>query len=199
MARRVGTNPRMPREKTARPGGMSLQQRIESNPTGRGMISGVILFTVFAMIISNLPASTLRRTAFPTVKPLLDMTGLGQNWNLFAPNPRRSTLRLQARIDFSDGTSSVWRTPISDPYVGAYRAFRWRKWASYVVSDSRAFLWPPTARWLASIHARDGKTPVRVTLFLQFYYAPKPGTGDMRQPPWKEEVLYSTTNLGRPE
>ena len=125
------------------------------------------------------------------VRPVLDATGLNQNWNLFAPNPRRSTLRLEARIDYADGTSSVWRTPISDPFVGTYRAFRWRKWASYVLSNSRRSLWPAAAAWLAKIHTREGKVPVRVTLFRQFFFAPKPGSGDSLQPPWREDLLYS--------
>jgi hypothetical protein len=169
---------------------MSLQERLEANPNGRAVITGVILVTLGAMIISNLPDSTLRKTAIPIVRPLLDTTGLNQNWNLFAPNPRRATLRLEARIDYEDGTTSIWRTPISDQLVGEYRAFRWRKWASYVVANDRRFLWPLTAVWLARMHYRNGKVPIRVTLYKQSYTAPKPGSGDYRQPPWQEHFLY---------
>jgi hypothetical protein len=155
------------------------------------LITGVILVTLGAMIISNLPDSTLRRTALPIVRPLLDSTGLNQNWNLFAPNPRRSTLRLEARIEHADGTTSVWRTPISDALFGTYRAFRWRKWAGNVVSNRHRQLWRVTAVWLARIHARDGKVPVRVQLFKQSYVAPKPGSGNFGQPPWNEERIYN--------
>ena len=169
----------------------SFLQRIEGNPTGRVFISALLIVALVAIIVSNLPASALRRSALPAVKPVLDATGLNQNWNLFAPNPRRSTLRLEARIDYADGTSSVWRTPISDPFVGTYRAFRWRKWASYVLSSSRRQLWPAAAAWLAKIHTRAGKVPVKVTLFRQFFFAPTPGSGDSLQPPWREDILYS--------
>ena len=172
---------------------MSLQERVEANPTGRAAITGLIIVTLGAMLISNLPPSTLRETALPIVKPLLDTTGLNQNWNLFAPNPRKSTLRLEARITYQDGSTSVWRTPISDQLVGEYRAFRWRKWASYVVSNTRRFLWAPTAVWLARIHSRDGKVPVRVELYKQTYTAPKLGSGDFKQPPWIETFLYRLT------
>lgn len=176
------------------PGGagrMSFLERLESGPNGRAVLTGIIIVTLGAMMISNLPDSTLRRTALPIVKPLLDSTGLNQNWNLFAPNPRRSTLRLEARIRYADGTTTIWRTPISDALFGEYRAFRWRKWASYVVSDRQKDLRPVAAVWIARIHARDGKTPVRVELFKQWYYAPKPGSGDFRQPPWNEERIYN--------
>ena len=170
----------------------TILQRIEESSNGRVVISAVLIFVLVAIIISNLPASALRRSAHPIVQPLLDTTGLNQNWNLFAPNPRRSTLRLEARIDYADGSTSVWRTPISDPFVGTYRAFRWRKWASYVVSNSRPQLWPMAALWLARTHTRAGKIPVRVSLYQQFFYAPKPGSGDSLQPPWREELVYST-------
>lgn len=174
----------------------SFQQRLEASAKGRVLISAVLICTLVAILISNLPPSELRKSALPIAQPLLDASGLSQNWNLFAPNPRRSTLRLEARIDFADGTSAVWRTPISDSFVGTYRAFRWRKWASYVVSDSRRALWPHAAAWLAQIHTREGKAPVRVTLYRQFFFAPKPGSGDPLQPPWREDFLYSTP-IGR--
>ena len=170
---------------------MKLQERLEANPNGRAVITGLIIVALGAMIISNLPDSTLRRTALPIVRPFLDSTGLNQNWNLFAPNPRKSTIRLEARIQYADGTTSIWRTPISDQLVGQYRSFRWRKWASYVVSDTRRDLWRVSAIWIARIHARDGKVPVRVQLFKQSYTAPKLGSGDFRQPPWSEERIYN--------
>lgn len=172
-------------------GRTSFQERLESGPNGRAVLTGIIIVTLGAMIISNLPQSTLRKTVLPIVRPLLDSTGLNQNWNLFAPNPRRSTLRLEARIRYADGTTSIWRTPISDAFLGEYRAFRWRKWASYVVSDSQKDLWRTAAVWIARIHARDGKSPIRVEVFKQWYYAPKPGSGDFRQPPWNEERIYN--------
>ena len=185
------------RKKISRPaavdaGPPTLQERLEASPNGRAALSAVLLFVLAAIIVSNLPASALRRSAHPIVQPFLDATGLNQNWNLFAPNPRRSTLRLEARIDYADGSTSVWRTPISDPFVGTYRAFRWRKWAGYVVSDSRPQLWPMAALWLARTHTRDGKVPVRISLYRQWFYAPKPGSGDSLQPPWREELVYTT-------
>jgi hypothetical protein len=169
---------------------MRIQERLEANPNGRALITGVILVTLGAMIISNLPESTLRKSALPLVRPLLDTTGLNQNWNLFAPNPRKSTLRLEARISYTDGTTAVWRTPISDALFGEYRAFRWRKWASYVVSQQRRYLWRPAAIWIARLHYRNGKVPAIVTLYRQSYTAPKPGSGDYEQPPWNELFLY---------
>ena len=92
-----------------------LQRRLETSSSGRALISGVILFTLAAMLISNLPASELRRTGMKIFDPYLDATGLHQNWSLFAPDPRRSTLQLEAphhlRRRHDDGLAPADRRP----------------------------------------------------------------------------------------
>ena len=166
------------------------QERLETSPIGRAFLSGILLFTLAAMIVSNLPESELRRSASRIVNPYLDLTGLHQNWNLFAPDPRRITLRLEARITYADGSTSVWHPPAGDPFVGVYGSFRWRKWAGNVVSLSSSSLWGPTAAWLARTHTRDGRHPIRVVLVRRFYQAPAPGRGTKR-PPWGERILFT--------
>jgi len=143
------------------------------------------------MIVSNLPNSALKRAASPAVAPLLDLTGLHQDWNLFAPDPRRATLRLEARITFADGTTEVWQPPSCCRLLGVYRTFRWRKWATNVVSSRNAGLWGPTAEWIARTHRRDGVGPTSVQLVKQYYVAPRPGSGNLHQPPWHDVVLYT--------
>lgn len=167
-----------------------LQHRLEIHPLGRSLISGFIILLLVAMLVSNLPSSALKREVLPGVRPVLDATALTQNWNLFAPDPRNSTLRLAARMTYDDGTTLEWRQPESDPVVGPYRLYRWRKLANNLLSDRRAALWPEVAAWLARTHERDGERPVRVVLLRQFYNAPEPGSGDLRTPPWREDVLF---------
>jgi hypothetical protein len=174
-------------------GGQTVSERVESSPLGRTVISAFLIFTLGAMIASNLPPSELRRTALKAASPFLDLTGLHQNWNLFAPDPRRVTLQLEARITYADGKRAVWNPPVGDPFVGVYRSFRWRKWAGYVVSRRNASLWAPTAAWVARAHVRDGVYPARVVLIRRSYTAPRPGSADTRQPPWQDEVLYTAS------
>jgi hypothetical protein len=169
-----------------------VQEHIEASPLGRTVISGVLIVVLGAMIVSNLPSSNLRSSAMRGARPVLDLTGLHQNWNLFAPNPRRVTLQLEARITFADGTTETWLPPTGDPFVGVYRTFRWRKWASYVVDRSDdSSLWAPTAAWIARIHGRDGMRPVRVQLVRRSYVAPRPGRDGARVPPWREQILFT--------
>ena len=170
--------------------GTSVQAWVERQMMGRALISGFIALVLLAMLVSNLPSSELRDETFPVVEPLLDATALTQNWNLFAPDPRNSTLRLAARMTYPDGVTLEWHQPESDPFVGPYRAYRWRKLANNMLSDRRSFLWPDMTDWLARNHRRNGELPERVVLLRQFYRPPEPGSGDMTRPPWREDVLY---------
>ena len=170
----------------------SVQAQVEEHMMGRALISGFIGFVLLAMLVSNLPSSELKSETIPVVEPLLDATALTQNWNLFAPDPRNSTLRLAARMTYPDGVTLEWHQPESDPVVGPYRAYRWRKLANNMLSDRRSFLWPDLVSWLARNYRRDGQAPERVVLLRQFYFAPEPGSGDMSRPPWREDVLYRT-------
>lgn len=173
-----------------------LQLRLETSSTGRALLSGLILFTLAAMLISNLPASELRRTGMKVFDPYLDASGLHQNWNLFAPDPRRATLQLEARIRFEDGSRTIWHPPVGDPFVGVYRTFRWRKWAGNVLSSSNKELLEPTADWIARMHAENGKVPVEVVLVKRSYVAPPPGSGKPAKQPWRETVLLTVKYEG---
>lgn len=166
------------------------QERLEATGPGKVAISAAIVYVLAALLVSNLPPSELKETARPAVAPFLEATALSQTWNLFAPDPRRSTLRLEARMSYADGTQIVWHQPDGDPVVSEYRSYRWRKWASSLVSDRRQAMWPDVARWLAENHRRDGELPREVILVRQFYFAPAPGSGERELPPWSDDVLY---------
>ena len=178
------------RADTGRPAPPGRQERLEQAVAGRAAISAGIVYVLVALLVSNLPASELKDAARPAVTPFLEATALSQTWNLFAPNPRQSTLRLEARMTYADGTQLVWRQPEGDPFLSEYRGYRWRKWASNVMSDRRQDLWPGVADWLAEQHHRDGKRPTEVILVRQFYFAPRPGSGEREVPPWTDDVLY---------
>jgi hypothetical protein len=167
-----------------------LQERLEGTVVGKIVLSSVIVYLLVALLVTNLPQSELKSTAEPAVEGFLEASALSQTWNLFAPNPRRSTLRLEARMVYEDGTQLVWRQPDGDAVVGEYRAYRWRKWASNMMSDRRQGMWPDLARWVAENHRRDGLLPIEVTLVRQFYFAPPPGSDERDLPGWSDDVLY---------
>lgn len=173
-----------------------LQRRLETSGTGRALISGFLMFTLGAMLISNLPTSELRRTGLKVFDPYLDVSGLHQNWNLFAPDPRRTTLQLEARITFDDGTTTLWHPPTGNPLTGVYRTFRWRKWAGNVLASDNAELLEPAADWIALMHSKDGKVPIAVQLVKRSYVAPSIGSGKPSTQPWRETVLLTVEYEG---
>ena len=94
---------------------------------------------------------------------------------------------IHARIEFDDGSTSRWEMPAGD-LIGAYRSYRWRKWADVVRQDGNSAMWEPTARYLARLHATDGRTPSRVTLVRRWAEVPPLGSGEA--PVWQEFDFY---------
>lgn len=168
-----------------------LQSRLESSPAGQVAISALIVAVVAAIVLTNLPGSALKQATAPVVSRAVNAVGLDQNWNVFAPNPRTTSLQLQARVTYADGETDLWTLPAWDPWVGTYRSYRWRKWMSYVRLDAnQGELWEPTARWIARVHTRGGREVEQVTLIRRWYEIPAPGAG-RHVPPWNEYEFYT--------
>jgi hypothetical protein len=161
----------------------SPQQRFEETRLGRGVISLFLTITVLSIVIWNMPDSYLRATVQPIVTPYVALVGLDQSWRIFAPDPRQTSLFIHARIEYDDGSESRWDMPAGD-VIGPYRSYRWRKWADQVRQDARSAMWEPTARYLASLHTADGRTPTRVTLVRTWADVPALGSGDAAE--WHE-------------
>jgi hypothetical protein len=138
---------------------VSIQQRIEQNALGRAAISVFLVVTLIAIVVVNLPESVLRRRLIGPVQPYLNATGLDQNWALFAPEPRRSILDLDAVVHYDDGSTAVWRFPHQNAVIGQYRDYRWRKWAENAVNGTanRGVLLPPAALYAAAEMQRSGR------------------------------------------
>ncbi len=145
------------------------------------MLSSFLVATLCAVVLWNLPKSELREVTAPLVEPVVNLTGLDQRWNLFAPNPPRMTYETVARIEYADGGLVLWQPPRND---------RWRKWLGAIRSERSRRLWEPTAAWIAEHHDRGGRRPVRVELVLRSLELLPPGSGQP-EPAWQEEIFYT--------
>jgi hypothetical protein len=171
---------------------LRLQERLESRRAGRVLISVFIVVTLVAVIVTNLPESRIRRDLSKVTRHYLEATGLDQNWRVFAPNPRQTSLRLEARVRYDDGSVAVWRPPSGGDLVGAYWDYRWRKWLENVTQDAhKDVLWTPTARFVAAEMARDGRPPREVTLVRSWQDLRPPGTAGPDRAPWKSYAFYT--------
>jgi hypothetical protein len=127
-------------------------------------------------------------------EPYLNATGLDQNWRVFAPNPRQTSLRVEARVRYADGSVATWRPPGGGALVGAYWDYRWRKWLENVVQDAnREVLWRPAAAFVAREMRRPGHDPRTVTLIRRWQRLRPPGSPGPDARPWKSYRFYSYT------
>lgn len=170
--------------------GATIQERFEARRAGRLLISGFLLATLAAVIVTNLPESRLRGEAMSLAGPYLVATGMDQDWRVFAPDPRRSSIELRAEVAYADGHTAVWRPPAGDDLVGATWDYRWLKWVENSIQDVRSnTLWRPAARFVAGEMSRPGTRVTSVTLVRRWRDLPRPGaTG--RAPRWKSYAFY---------
>lgn len=150
----------------------AVQERLESNVAGRILLSILIVVILAGVVVWNLPGSDLGRRSQYRLKPLVNAAGLDQTWAVFAPDPPRQELELEARIAYVDGTERIWRVPTGDPVVGAYRDYRWLKWAEWMTGGTQVQLMKPAALWIVREERRAGRQPVAVTLVRQVFDLP---------------------------
>lgn len=171
-----------------RPG---LQEQLESSAWGRALISLVLLFTMGAVLVTNLPDSYIKRRVSDISQPYINAVGLDQGWGVFSPNPRRQVIGLEGRVVFEDGTTRIWRPPDRSPLFGGLSDHRWRKYREHTILDARQDLWRPLALYvLRQAAGDDRRRPVSVQLVRSFYDIEPPGPGPSRTP--EEEFRYFT-------
>jgi hypothetical protein len=159
---------------------------------GRRVRDVVAIVLVGSMAVSALPDSGLGDTLRTVERPVTDVTGLSQNWALFAPVPRNNFLRLRAEIERADGTVEEWIPPVGDRLVGVYRTYRWRKWANGVVVPDASLLHRGAAEHLRARFADAGPPITEVRLYRGWFQQEPPGSGVPadREPAFVEELLY---------
>jgi hypothetical protein len=116
------------------------------------------------------------------------MTGLDQNWGVFAP-PRTISAYVEGRVEDSDGAVSVVSIS-TPPGIRAYADYRWQKFGERLRLDVNERLWEPYARFLANQARAEGRYPVEVTLVRRWASTQSPGPGPERGP-WQEYAFFA--------
>ena len=162
--------------------------RLERSPVVQVLISALVLLVLLAEVGVHLPSgSKVQQAVGPEANHISRLLGTEQQWGVFAPDPRQTSLGIEGRVTFADGSTTVWTLP-EGPRLGAnLRYYRWRKWLEPVRSDDYRGIWEATARWIASEHA-GGPVPVAsVTLVRRFRQNRIHGP----QPPYEEFSYYT--------
>jgi hypothetical protein len=192
-ARTAGAELRGPvereRESGSRVGAVrGVQERIEASAVGRGMISFGLIVTLAAILVTCLPDSVIKSSLLVRAQPYLTAVGLGEDWAVFAPNPRMAVIYGTGHIQYSDGTSLVWSFPVRRGLM-AYSDYRWQKFEEHVRLDDYHGLWQPFAQYLADHESTPGRKPVQVSLMRRWADIQPPGVTPGLGP-WSQYVYY---------
>lgn len=154
---------------------------------GRLLLSLLLGAFAYFVVVWNMPESHTRDELRPPIQEVVWAAGIAQNWGVFAPNPVSISYRVEADVELADGSVERYEFPDGEPFLGAYREFRWRKFESRIRRDEQRSRWRPTALWIRDQF--DGQSPVSVTLIRRTRKVPEPGSGDVS--PWEEEDIYT--------
>lgn len=84
----------------------------------------------------NLPDDSPGKWLISPLARLVSWLGLWHSWNMFAPNPIKSSRRIAVQVKYADGSQYEWRPPgtLPESYWPAFLHARFRKFAENVRS-----------------------------------------------------------------
>ncbi len=160
------------------------------------MITGFLMFQLFALVITAIPPGRgLLTFAKIVVAPYMRIVGLTQSWPMFSPNPPSADTYLQAEIHYRDGRTRQWKFPIPADY-GYFRRYtieRYRKWANdNVRPDAGRAIWPDAARYVARVNDTLGVPPDTVRLVRYSSMISPIDSGPPKEPlKWQHALFYT--------
>jgi hypothetical protein len=148
-------------------------------------ISAFVLFHVGATAIWVLPECPIRRQFVPTLKYYMLPLGLWQSWAMFAPDPIRDTIVLDAEVIDTHGVRYGFAFPRLAEYTwwqGIPR-FRYSKYVANLVADEFALPRQFAAHHvLRQLKLPESVYPVSVHLVYQLRPAPPLGASAEADP-----------------
>jgi hypothetical protein len=166
----------------------SIGERFERSPVAQIVVGIVIVTALLAQLVTHMPSSSAVEDELgKSASYIVRLAGIESQWGVFAPNPRSTSLKIEGRVAFEDGSTATWHLPEGARVGANLRYYRWRKWLERVRSDDFRALWEPTCQWIASLY-EDVDSPVeRVQLVRRFHDNELTGP----QPPYDEFVYHS--------
>jgi hypothetical protein len=163
-----------------------------------------VLFHVLAVVVWTLPAPNPQKTGqqlyefnqqnlkpLPPIESYMISVGVGQAWDMFAPDPFALNIYMDAVVLYQDGETEVYEYPRMEKLgpLEKYAKERYRKYYEYVWQDSQAAKWPYIAQGIAHQMADDPENPpVQVT--LRRYWKPIAGPGEPQPQAYRSHTFY---------
>lgn len=163
----------------------------------RRLISAFVVVHLSATVFWNLPASGFRDRCTALAGYYIMPLGLWQNWAMFAPNPVRDTLALEAVALDRRGllrTFDFIHAADASPWNGPW-LYRHSKFATTLADETHSRAQREyTARHVArSLDVPADDYPLDVQLLFQVSPTPKPGEPPKAPGPWVIETYRFQT------
>jgi hypothetical protein len=156
------------------------------------LLNAFIITYLFAAWCWRLPHGTTARTIVEPLLPWLRWAGLEQGWSMFTPDPPQASHELRAVIKLQSGRALVWEPPPTHAISAwsAFVRFRYREYASTIVSESAAQCRPALIDYLLRKYSFDADPAVEVILTCRRIPVPPPGAKVAAEPP-ATFILYT--------
>ncbi len=154
----------------------SLSDRLKANTIACFVLLLCIAFTIDSMP----PFCEAHKRAQTALDATLDRTGLWQGvWSLFSPEPDSRNTRLNATVQFSDGSQSYWSSPNWQQMNALQRAFLFRECEYFenIASGSNDALLPYLAQYIvrqSNPLSDDNASPVCIQITRDIFDIPPP-------------------------
>jgi hypothetical protein len=168
-----------------------------ASPLKRLLLNVFIMVHLLFLFVWTLPYNArwdIR--ARSVIAPYMNLAGLNQGWNLFAPEPQSINAYLVAEITYRDDQRRIWKFPLPQDfgYFRRYFMARQLKWsADNLRLDDNAALWPDAARYVARLNDDPDNPPVTVTFIRNWSFVEPPGSG--RPDVWKHFTFFKYSVL----
>jgi len=142
---------------------------LKMKPLRKAVIHCFVFFFLLLIYCWGMPyPSLLRQQIRNTLSPVIQWSGLWQNWDMFAPTPRGLAAYVQAEVTFESGEKKMWDFPRVEKlgYLERFFKERYRKYTNDNLRlEQNDMLWPDAAKFVVYQNLQDlGNVPVRVEL-----------------------------------
>lgn len=143
------------------------------------LVSAFIVITFLTMIRIHVPLKhRFFSTIYEPVDAYLSFFSTYQDWYMFAPNPSRSSYKITAEVEFTDGSREPWAFP--DPSKLSVRekyqfGEKYRKLVGEALRrNDHSFMWPDVAKFVLRKVGEEhfDKIPRRVHLIRHWEDVP---------------------------
>ena len=185
----------------------------KQDPNVSPWVKAFVLFHVFAIVVWSLPRPPQESNQVHSepwgngklivwnneylqqspLKYYLQCTGLWQYWDMFAPDPMKVDVYLDANVTYRDGSKSVYRYPrMADLNLwDRYQGERYRKFFERINGDNLGFLWGPVAARIAKQVNNNGSNPPTEVQLVRHWRAISP-PGQPQSEEYKSAVFFTS-------